>query len=442
MPPVKRSTRWQETLDARKPGPICPQIVTKGSVIEEDEFTQFSSKVTMLPPAEGMTEDCLTLDIIVPMGIKQIRTLEELDPSPVLVWFHGGDFLRGSSQDQDGSILAAKSGIIIVKVNYRLGIFGFLSMGVQTLVPGNAGLLDQKLALEWIQENIREFGGDPGRVTIFGDDAGSKSVALHLFINDSQPLFHRAIIQNDINFPWNLPDSSAQTVRDLSVKVGCGQSQDNFNPANAVECLQSISIDELLSAAEAITNASWSPVRDDILFKVGETEYVIGSHDVMLGITSWSDVNTISTFIQRDSPSSGVSEEEFNDVISGIVASFNPVNQSELIASSIRQSYNNWEDPHNEILRALSLMRLLNDWDVLNPAFEFLRLWVPQEGDANVFVFVFDDSSNVNSTAQAPVSSLSEFIWGQPFQESEMSSFSRNLSQNVIYYWKYFNEKG
>lgn len=114
------------------------------------------------------SEDCLYLNIYTPPGAKQL---------PAMVWIHGGSFIGGSGSIFHGNYLLDKN-IILITVNYRLGIFGFFTLGDYNS-PGNFGLKDQVLALKWVQNNIRAFGGDPRKVTLFGESAGGASVSLH-----------------------------------------------------------------------------------------------------------------------------------------------------------------------------------------------------------------------------------------------------------------------
>ncbi|GAA1208170.1 hypothetical protein GCM10009578_058170 [Streptomyces rhizosphaericus] len=118
----------------------------------------------------GTSEDCLYLNVHAP----EQRTDR---PLPVLFWIHGGGFMSGGGDLYDGSLLARTNDIVVVTINYRLGVFGFLDLpGLSERGAGNYGLLDQQAALRWTQRNIAAFGGDPGRVTIAGESAGGQSV--------------------------------------------------------------------------------------------------------------------------------------------------------------------------------------------------------------------------------------------------------------------------
>ncbi|XP_070551031.1 putative inactive carboxylesterase 4 [Ptychodera flava] len=121
-----------------------------------------------------------------------------------MVWIHGGGFSIGSATQDglyDATALAAIGDVIVVSINYRLGMFGFFATGDEH-APGNYGLHDQVTALKWVKENIAAFGGDPDRVTIFGESAGGCSVDMLLLSPLSDGLFHRAIMQ-----PYSKDDS-------------------------------------------------------------------------------------------------------------------------------------------------------------------------------------------------------------------------------------------
>ncbi|MCW4114422.1 carboxylesterase family protein [Aurantimonas sp. MSK8Z-1] len=136
-------------------------------------------------------ENCLNLNVWTP-GVDGRR--------PVLVFVHGGGFVLGAGAQYPGGDLARRGDVVVVTLNYRLGLIGFngfaeLYPDDERFVP-NAGLLDQRLALEWVRDNIEAFGGDPGAVTLMGESAGAASVGFHLLHRPSWPLFHRAILQS------------------------------------------------------------------------------------------------------------------------------------------------------------------------------------------------------------------------------------------------------
>ena len=139
-----------------------------------------------------MSEDCLYLNIYVQKSsyLNRSRALK-----PVLVYIHGGAFLDGSSYDFDGSTVAAMADIVVVTVQYRLNALGFLH-AAGTYATGNQGLLDNQMALRWVAENARSFGGDSAKVTVSGESAGAWTVGFLLFMPASWPYFRNAILQS------------------------------------------------------------------------------------------------------------------------------------------------------------------------------------------------------------------------------------------------------
>ncbi|MCQ8277150.1 carboxylesterase family protein [Acetobacteraceae bacterium KSS8] len=168
-------TPWTEVLDATRFGPPCMQRVAAGQAVQP-------------------SEDCLTLNVWAPPGRGKAARL------PVMVFIHGGGFVFGAGSEPvyDGAALAAH-GVVVVTLNYRLGVFGFLAhpgLTAEGSPPGNAGLLDQIAALRWVRRNAAAFGGDPARVTLFGESAGGTSVMALLAAPDARGLFSRAILQS------------------------------------------------------------------------------------------------------------------------------------------------------------------------------------------------------------------------------------------------------
>ena len=140
------------------------------------------------PWAEAQSEDCLFVNIYTPAADGRAR--------PVLFWIHGGGYYIGSGNDHDGSVLAAQGDVVVVTVNYRLGVFGFLDLSkYDDDLAGSAsnGFRDQILALTWVRDNIADYGGDPNNVTISGVSAGGGSVNAILAAPSADGLYHRAI---------------------------------------------------------------------------------------------------------------------------------------------------------------------------------------------------------------------------------------------------------
>ncbi|GAA2621058.1 carboxylesterase family protein [Actinomadura fulvescens] len=163
-------TPWSAPLDARKPGSACPQPADQPIAV---------------PGTNG--EDCLYLNVTTPA-----KTGKRL---PVIVWIHGGSFVYGDGATYKAAKLASRGKAVVVTVNYRLGVFGFLSHpGLRA--PANLGLQDQQAALGWVRRNAAAFGGDARNVTIMGQSGGGYSVCAQLASPGARGLFDKAIVQS------------------------------------------------------------------------------------------------------------------------------------------------------------------------------------------------------------------------------------------------------
>lgn len=207
-------------------------------------------------------EDCLYLEVTVPDG----ATPET--PKPVLIWIHGGGFTGGAGSFFDAHRLAVQGDLVVVSINYRLGVLGFFGYpGLEG--SGTFGLQDQRAAMVWVQDNVAAFGGDPGNVTVMGESAGAMSLCAHLAAPASEGLFHRAIIQSGpctMSWPANgffpgLPEGSLWRSPDEAGVLGAlvAESAGCADPATALACLRDLAPEDLLSLplAAAFGSPAW-----------------------------------------------------------------------------------------------------------------------------------------------------------------------------------------
>jgi para-nitrobenzyl esterase len=203
MPPQK-PVPWSGVREATEIGPRCPQPRTPGQMPEEAIDLDYGA----------MSEDCLYLNV-------WTAAVDAAAKRPVMVWFHGGGYAVGSggSVRYDGSNLARKHEVVVVTVNHRLNAFGFLDVssigGPRYADSGNVGMLDIVAALEWVRDNIANFGGDPGNVTVFGESGGGGKVSTLMAMPAAKGLFHRAIAQSGVALRAITPEASAASARAL-----------------------------------------------------------------------------------------------------------------------------------------------------------------------------------------------------------------------------------
>ncbi|KAI0136827.1 putative extracellular lipase [Xylariales sp. AK1849] len=253
-PPVRLNTSFG-TLDATGSGPSCPQMLfsTDGNELLTSVLG-YLLDTPLFQIVSGETEDCLTMRVQRPVGTEADAKL------PVLFWIFGGGFELGSPQTYDATGLILNGvgmgkPFIFVAVNYRVGGFGFMP-GKEILADGSAnlGLLDQRMGLEWVADNVAAFGGDPDKVTIWGESAGAISVfdqmALYNGNNtyNGKPLFRAGIMDSGSVIPADAVDCpKGQVVYDTVVEeAGCSGAEDTL------ECLRSADYDTFLNAANSV----------------------------------------------------------------------------------------------------------------------------------------------------------------------------------------------
>uniref|UniRef100_A0A4X1U7K4 Carboxylic ester hydrolase n=1 Tax=Sus scrofa TaxID=9823 RepID=A0A4X1U7K4_PIG len=227
----KPALPWNDFLNATSYPKLC---------LQNSEWLFLDQHILKVHyPKFGMSEDCLYLNIHAPAHADTGSKL------PVMVWLPGGGFETGSASIFDGSALAAYEDVLVVTIQYRLGMFGFFNTGDKHAL-GNWAFMDQVAALTWVQENIKFFGGDPHYVTIFGESAGAISVSSLILSPMAKGLFHRAIMESGVAIiPYlKAPDYERNEDLQMIAKIcGCSVS----DSVALLQCLRAKSSKELLS---------------------------------------------------------------------------------------------------------------------------------------------------------------------------------------------------
>jgi para-nitrobenzyl esterase len=228
---------WAGVRDATKDGPAPPQLPSR--------LERVMGRVDF---ANGQDEDCLTLTIFAPWPAAGGKR-------PVMVFFHGGAWMSGAGSLAlySGSELARQGGVVMVGVNYRLGVLGYLNVAglAQSGSGANFGLLDHVAALEWVRDNIAAFGGDPANVTIFGQSAGGGSIAALMEMPQAVKLFRRAILQSAAIMPHVTPEQGAAVTDQVLKALGLDRA--------ALAKIRDVPVAKILDAQRAAMMAVGNP---------------------------------------------------------------------------------------------------------------------------------------------------------------------------------------
>jgi para-nitrobenzyl esterase len=261
------ATPWSAPRDATKVGPACPQG---------------KNPITMATPVTD--EDCLTLNVWTPA---------DASGAPVMVFVHGGSFVFGSGGEAqyDGAALASR-GVVVVTLNYRLGALGFLAHPALSKedpsgVSGNYGLLDQQAALHWVAANAAAFGGDPAKVTLFGESAGAASVCLQMLASGASGTFSKAVLESGTCFITDDPlrSTTDPTVgaepRGVGYATAAGCTGDG-----AASCLRALPISALLAMAGSGTELTpnFGPAWDGVVIPGEPRALLLGGKEVAIPI--------------------------------------------------------------------------------------------------------------------------------------------------------------
>ncbi|XP_055420553.1 neuroligin-4, X-linked isoform X2 [Bubalus kerabau] len=445
--PPEPPSSWTGVRNATQFAAVCPQHLDERSLLHDMLPVWFTANLdTLMTYVQDQNEDCLYLNIYVPT---EDDIHDQNSKKPVMVYIHGGSYMEGTGNMIDGSILASYGNVIVITINYRLGILGFLSTGDQA-AKGNYGLLDQIQALRWIEENVGAFGGDPKRVTIFGSGAGASCVSLLTLSHYSEGLFQKAIIQSGTALSsWAVNYQPAKYTRILADKVGCNM----LDTTDMVECLRNKNYRELIqqSITPATYHISFGPVIDgdvipddpQILMEQGE----FLNYDIMLGVNQGEGLKFVDGIVDHED---GVTPNDFDFSVSNFVDNlYGYPEGKDTLRETIKFMYTDWADKENPETRRKTLVALFTDHQWVAPAVATADLHAQYGSPTYFYAFYHHCQSEMKpSWADSAHGDEVPYVFGIPMigpTELFSCNFSKNdvmLSAVVMTYWTNFAKTG
>jgi para-nitrobenzyl esterase len=255
--PAAKPDPWTGVRSSTSWGPVCPHPERTGWRNDEEQF--------LYQWDDGFPgEDMLRINVWTP-------AVNDNRKRPVLVWIHGGAFSSGSSQElrpYDGENLARRHDVVLVSMNHRLNVFGFLDLseagGERYASSGNVGMLDLVTALEWVRDNVARFGGDPGSVTIFGQSGGGRKVSTLMAMPAAKGLFHKAAVFSGSHLRQATPEQSRRLAAAVLEKLGLSPTDLGKLPQIPTRTLldAGLAAQRALAQAEGAGAPNWGPVVD------------------------------------------------------------------------------------------------------------------------------------------------------------------------------------
>ncbi|XP_058821516.1 neuroligin-4, Y-linked [Topomyia yanbarensis] len=490
MPPVTGAL-WSGVKKADRFSPVCPQrlpdIANETAALERMPRGRLEYLKRLLPYLRNQSEDCLYLNIYVPTQAGS-RENSGAQKYSVMVFVHGESYEWNSGNPYDGSVLASFGQILVVTINYRLGILGFLNANIDRFskAPANYGLMDIIAALHWIQENIDGFGGDPRSVTLAGHGTGAACVHF-LIASAAVPeglLFHRAMLMSGSGLaPWSLVGEPAKFAAYVSHHVNCSP---DLPHQMLLKCLRDKPLSDVLSTsvrAPDFGNA-FGPSVDGVVIDTGEIQQMDGSHYSDYGAPTapkpsthlHNTLNTINAILLRklainklskydllvgvtraeayfvfnsEDVQYGIEADRRSKILKNYVKSTYSYHLNEILATIVNE-YTDWERPiqhpiniRDETLEALS------DARVVAPAVQTADLHSADH--RNSFLYVFDYQTKFGDFPQRQGCIHGEdlpYLFGAPLVGG-FNHFTRNytkseiaLSEAVMIYWSNFIRTG
>ncbi|CAG9535697.1 unnamed protein product [Cercopithifilaria johnstoni] len=428
----------------------------------------------LLPKLKPQSEDCLHMNLYVPEGIS-FHTNSNRRQLPVLVVVHGDEYGWNSGNPYNGTILASYGQIIVITLNYRLGVFGFLGRCESSSCSGNSGLSDLVAALKMLTNILPAFGGDPSLITLLGWGSGASLVSLLMASPITQPnnrMFRRAILLDGTALsPWAMSKNPQPIFFQLAEHLGCNEIVDkkkhlSYNQRSVesiVRCMQDHSPQNITRAARKISTPTFlsrfAPIVDGQVVP-NKPEALFGSQygslfrnvDLLVGMTS----NPAHHLLPNDDIRLGINKEKRDKIFRTLIRNLYDFHRKEIFAALINE-YTDWDNPkdHPKTIRN-GVLAALSDVLFVAPLIETARLHSIDDDRvaSNTFMFLFahESKSVTEETIASGIrGSISgdqiPYIFGYPLDKyddlySGFTNEDQMISRAMMYYISNFVKSG
>ncbi|RUS84400.1 hypothetical protein EGW08_007862, partial [Elysia chlorotica] len=439
-PPVQMDP-WEGVWDATRLPNSCYQTF-------DTVFGNFSGS-TMWNANTQLSEDCLYLNVWTP------RTNPPYRNKDVIVWIYGGGFYSGSStlDIYMANILAGENDVIVVSMQYRVGSLGFLALEGSDVL-GNAGLWDQRMALEWVSRNIHNFGGNVHSVTLMGESAGAVSVGLFLVCDLCRGYFHRAILQSGApQAEWGaLPKEEIwRRSQFLANYLNCGGSE--HEPAVTLRCLQSKNASDFptneMTTSEGFMQFPFVPIVDGVFIRQDPKEMLRRGDFKKVPILLGSNSNEATFFMIYIAPKFkreseiGIDLQFFHHTLDKYMFKYYPHHARTLNTfgrNAISFQYRNWEKPFDGIELLRSLDKVASDSFFVCKVNGLANAYAQQ--GVKVWYYWFDHRWSANPWPKWMGVLHADEIWftfGHPLNSTHVfTEEEKDLSRKMMTYWTNF----
>jgi len=445
QPPIDnlrfRHPRPNEAWDGIKQTKTMPNTCIQ---IKDTMWPGFSGSEQWNPNTK-LSEDCLYLNVVVPK------------PHPknaaVLLWIYGGGFWGGTTTLDlyDFRTIVSEENIIAVGIQYRVASMAFLYFDT-TDVPGNAGMFDQLMAMQWVKDNIAQFGGNPNNITLMGESAGGCSVSLHLLSPLSRHLFSQAIMQSaSAIVPWGVITKEESFMRGLRLAELMNCPHDRENIRAAIDCLRKANATEMVykewnGITMGLTIGIFVPIIDGSFLDekpaVALKKKEFKKTNILMGANKDEGIYFIFYYLMdlfKKEEDVFINRDDFQRSITELNIYANPLQKK-----AIEFEYTNWLNPGDPIKNREAVDRLTGDWQFTCPVVEFAHKYA--ETGNNVYMYYFTQRA---STSPWPIWSGAmhadeiDFLFGKPLNQAHgYTEAEQRLSKKMMTYWANFAKTG